>query len=81
MSYFNCGVRINGRPAKTKKEVKMADPATVTFYGTAMGQEGTTYRADEIPAGVTCSFVGPDPYRSRNWYGNATIKNGKTVIS
>lgn len=81
MSYVNVGALINGGNAASKKALKEAlksAPETVTFYGTAavpgMAGYGARYQGDQIPAGITFSVVGPDPYRHRRWFGKVRVK-------
>ena len=63
------------RPTSKKavKEAIAADPASVTVESTSLFG-GVGGAVDTLPAGTTITFVGPDPYTSRKFYG--TIKVG-----
>jgi hypothetical protein len=77
------GILVNGRNAKSKKAVKealAADPNSVRFYDTSMMNNGGSFLAPELPAGVHV-FVGPDPYTARSFYGNISVKNGVVKVS
>lgn len=90
MSYINVGATDEfGRFFPTKAALKRAmaaDPGKVTFYGTAqtlgpeLGGAGTV-DGNHVPEGVTLVVVGPDPERSRKWYGNVTRKGNVTKVS
>jgi hypothetical protein len=70
-----------GRP-KSKKEVKEAvedDPTTVHIESTGI-IPGYAGPVSEAPDG-TYSFVGPDPYRSRKFYGTITVRDGVASCS
>lgn len=62
---------------KTKKSVKEAittDPSQVRLEATSIMGNEYDGLLSEAPDG-TYTFVGPDPYTTRNWYGTIT-KNG-----
>jgi len=71
------GLYVNGRRPASKKEVKAAianNPASVAiestsyFAGTAM----LAAHCGELAIGRKVTFVGPDPYTSRKFYGTIT---------
>jgi hypothetical protein len=71
------GIFINGRRPKSKKEIKeaiAADPASVELECTSVFENDYNYTGplDEAPVG-RYSFVGPDPYRARNFYGTIIV--------
>lgn len=73
------GLASRGQRFKTKKAVKeaiTANPASVTLENTSIhgGYDGSLTNA---PDG-TYTFVGPDPYNSRKWYGNI-VKTGQVI--
>lgn len=75
--YINVGVKINGNWAPSKKAIKEAmtnAPETVQFVGTSPFQplfaQGDQLILDD---GTKLSFVGPDPFNKRNFYG--TVEN------
>lgn len=76
MSY---GILINGRDPKSKKEIREADPNTVTVYGTSyFGDDphsGKTLAQLLSDPAIRIDFVGPNPYHKRVFYGN--VINGK----
>lgn len=75
MSVMNAGARtVSGDHFPSKKALRAAlaaDPSEVVFYSTSpMGPHANeSFRGNEVPADVTLSLVGPDPYTSRTWYG------------
>lgn len=77
------GIFINYNRPKSKKAVKEAcaeNPASVRIEATSMfGNEYDGPVAD-APDGKY-SFVGPDPYTKRNFYGTITITNGKVKVA
>ena len=83
MAYINGGVLINGTPIATKTALKRAaatDPAGVQFYSTS--ELGGRFEGplSEIPAGITLSVVGPDPYTRRTWYASITRTGQKVAV-
>jgi hypothetical protein len=81
------GIRINGQNAKSKKAVKeaMANGDRVVFYCTdAFGPNaGNEFDLHALPLTMNqrLTFVGPDPYTKRNFYGTLTVTNGKVKVS
>jgi hypothetical protein len=83
MSY---GVFIRGVRPKSKKQVKeamKATPASVTWQNdSAFGPDaGMTYPGNALPEGLNDTFVGPDPHRSRKFYGQIKVKDGKVTVT
>lgn len=72
------GIQIQGKRPTSKKSVKEAIAAGLAVYaeGTANyfhpGSEYDGYVGD-APVGTVISFVGPDPYRDRRFYGTITV--------
>lgn len=82
--YVNAGAYVAGARPRTKKALREAlatAPGSVIFDTTAAFNPFAHYRATEIPAGVTLSVVGPDPYAKRSWYASVTFRDGRLVIS
>ena len=71
------GIYVNGSRPKSKKEVKQADPGTVTLEATSMFGNEYSGSIVDAPDG-TYTFVGPDPHTSRKFYGNI-IKSGNKI--
>ena len=74
------GIFVNGvRPASKKfiKESVTKDPASVSLE--AVSPYGKEYDGpiSSMPEGVKVSFVGPDPYAKRDFYGSIT-RRGNT---
>lgn len=79
MSY---GIFVNGRRPKSKKEVReiaAIDPSNVYLEGTSMFGNEKSGTLDSVPNG-TYTFVGPDPYTKRNFYGNIVKTADKIVV-
>ena len=76
------GIYIGSRRPKTKKEVReavLANPANVRLEATSwMGNEYDGPVSD-APDG-THSFVGPDPYIKRVFYGQVIVRNGRVTV-
>lgn len=77
--YENVGAYLSdGQRPRTKKalrEALKADPAGVVFDPTSLLTGRTeNLHGDNVPEGLTLVVVGPDPYRTRNWYAN--VKRG-----
>jgi hypothetical protein len=73
------GLFINGRRPKSKKEAKaaiLADPSRVRLEATSYFGNEYDGPVSEAPEGEY-SFVGPDPQRTRNFYGNITVRTVK----
>lgn len=71
------GLYVEGRNPKSKAEVKRANIADVIFYDTsAFNSQGSMKLAD-LPDG-NHTFVGPDPYTKRNFYGSI-VKRGDSI--
>jgi hypothetical protein len=66
------GIYVGASRPTSKKAVREAinaNPATVRVESTSMfgGYDGPV---SDLPEGVTITFVGPDPFRDRKFYGN-----------
>jgi hypothetical protein len=77
------GVFIQGQRPKSKKAIKEAlanSPNSVTWEATSLfGNEFGGYASD-MPEGRPIHFVGPDPYRKRNFYGSAVRHGDKFTV-
>lgn len=76
------GIYVNNARPKSKKAVKEAVAAGGRVSLEATSMLGREYEGpvSEAPAG-TYHFVGPDPYRARNFYGTIVVKaDGKIVV-
>lgn len=76
------GIFVNGRRPKSKKEVKeiaASDPSNVYVEATSIFGNEKSGTLDKLPNG-TYTFVGPDPYTKRNFYGNIVKTNDKIVV-
>lgn len=72
------GLFINGARPKSKKAVKEAlatAPGSISIEGTSVFGGDYDGPLTEAPDG-RIDFVGPDPYRARNFYGNFYIAGG-----
>lgn len=85
---LDCGVKIDGRRPKSKKEIRetLADSvlrSSVSFDVTsAFGEHaGRTFYFEDLPTNCTVTFVGPDPYANRKFYGtlDVTHHNGELI--
>lgn len=77
------GIFIHGRRPKSKKEVKMAvenEPDTVRIECTSAFANDYDGVVGEAPDG-SYAFVGPDPYRARNFYGTITVVGGRATVT
>jgi hypothetical protein len=70
------------RPA-SKKEVKsLASSPELIFIECTSMFGGYSGPASELEVGKTVTFVGPDPYRNRRFYGTLRRgSDGKVVVS
>lgn len=75
------GIFVNGQRPKSKKAIKEAVAAgeLVTLEATSVFGNEFAGDVNAAPEG-TYYFVGPDPYRARNFYGNVVVKGGKVTI-
>jgi hypothetical protein len=75
------GLWINGTRPKSKKAIKEALTAGDEVALEATSMFGNEYNglAAEAPDG-TYTFVGPDPYTKRNFYGTLTVRSGKVTV-
>lgn len=82
MSY---GVFINGERPRSKKAIKEAmkeAPSSVTWQNDAAFGEtaGSRFAGDRLPD-MNDTFVGPDPFRDRKFYGQIKVVDGKVTIT
>lgn len=71
--FVNVGVYVDGARPKTKKALTEAlrdNPASVRFDRTALFDEGDNIKGDDIPAEITLTVTGPDPFTARRWYAS-----------
>ncbi len=78
------GIFINGERPRSKKAIREAleiNPAFVRAEATSL--HGSEYDGplDQAPEGTMITFVGPDPYNSRKFYGTITKFNGEIHIA
>lgn len=69
------GIFLGGKRPQSKKAVKEAiaiDPNRVRIEATSLFDNEFDGPVSEAPQG-TYTFVGPDPYRSRKFYGNLIV--------
>lgn len=74
------GVYVNGARPKSKKLIKEAITtglSRVSLENTSMFGNPPSGWVTDLPDG-TYTFVGPDPYNARNFYGNI-VKNGAKI--
>ena len=75
------GVWINGTRPKSKKAIKEA-----LIVGDEVSLEATSIFNDDYYGLVTdapegnYTFVGPDPHKTRNFYGTFTVRSGKVTV-
>ena len=75
------GVYVNGLRPKSKKAIKEA-----LINGDEVSLEATSVFGNEYDGPVATApdgfytFVGPDPYRARNFFGNFVVKAGKVTV-
>ena len=75
------GIFIGGQRPKSKKEIKEAVAAGRFVRIEATSWFGNEYDGDVLAAPPgTYHFVGPDPYKKRNFYGTITVANGKVTV-
>ena len=75
------GIWINGTRPKSKKAIKEAliSGDEVSLEATSMfGNEYDGLIADAPEGNYT--FVGPDPHKTRNFYGTLTVRSGKVTV-
>lgn len=75
------GLFVNGARPKSKKAVKEALAAGESVQLEATSVFGNEYSGPVslAPPG-TYAFVGPDPYRARNFYGTITVTADKVTV-
>jgi len=78
---------LEGRFFKSKAALKLAlasNPMLVYFESTALMGESFNGNGEDVCARLgsnTLSVCGPDPHRSRKWYANIKVINGKLKIT
>lgn len=78
------GIYVKGRRPKSKKEVKeqvALDPTRVVLEATSFFGNDYDGPVTEMPEGKTFTFVGPDPYTSRKFYGNIKRTGDKVTVT
>jgi hypothetical protein len=76
------GIYVNRRRPKSKKEIKeaiVANPESVQIEATSVFGNEYDGLVSNAPDG-TYTFVGPDPYTDRKFYGTITKKSGKVTV-
>lgn len=76
------GIWIDNRRPKSKKEVKeivATNPDRVYIEATSIFGNEYDGPVSEMPVG-TVTFVGPDPYNKRNFYGNIVRSESKIIV-
>jgi hypothetical protein len=76
------GIYIKYNRPKSKKEIKEAvtvDPSSVQLEATSMFGNEYSGPVSDAPNG-TYTFVGPDPYTKRSFYGNIVVRDGKVTV-
>ncbi len=76
------GIYVYDRRPKSKKAVKeavAADPSTVRLEATSVFGNEYDGPLNQAPNG-TYTFVGPDPYSARNYYGSIVVRDGKITV-
>ena len=77
------GVFIDGRRPRSKKEVKdtiAADPVRVSVEATSVFGNEFDGTVTDLKDGASVSFVGPDPYTKRNFYGTIEKRGERIVV-
>lgn len=79
------GIFIGFERPKSKKAIKeavAANPHSVRLEATSMvGGNEYDGPVDEMPEGRQVTFVGPDPYTKRTFYGNIRRVGNKIMVS
>lgn len=72
------GIFINGQRPRSKRALKEAladDPTRVEVEWTSLFAALPSWsRVSDMPLGSSVTFVGPDPYTRRNFYGTISRK-------
>jgi hypothetical protein len=77
------GIFVNYNRPKSKKEVKEAvasNPGSVSLEATSFFGNEYDGPITGMPENKPCFFVGPDPYKKRNYYGQITRKGDKFTV-
>ena len=75
------GIFIQDQRPKSKKQIKETvaqEPAKVKLEATSLFGNEYGGPVSEAPVGKY-TFVGPDPYTKRNFYGTITVKPDGTI--
>lgn len=80
------GIYINAHRPKSKKAIKEAIAAGTVVYAEGTGNSffpGSEYDGpvDCAPVGTVITFVGPDPYRDRRFYGTIKVTPKGIVVT
>ena len=77
------GLFYKGRRPKSKKEIREAvkngEAERVSVEATSMFGHEYDGPLSEAPDG-RITFVGPDPYTRRRFYGTITVRDGKVTV-
>ena len=76
------GIFIDGRRPKSKKEIKevvATDPSRVSIEATSMFGNEYDGELTHAPEG-RITFVGPDPYTKRSFYGTIVKRAGVPLV-
>lgn len=75
------GIFINGQRPKSKKAIKeaVANGLQVQLENTSLFGNNYDGSLVNAPTG-TYTFVGPDPFTKRNFYGNIVVTDDKVVV-
>lgn len=65
----------NWRRPKSKKEIREAKVENISIEGTSLYSpiSGSLSDREKFPVGSKVTFVGPDPYSNRKFYGTITV--------
>jgi len=64
------GLYVDGVRPKSKKQVKETPPEEVRIEATSLFGNEYDGPLSNLPIGTTITYVGPDPYTSRRFYGS-----------
>jgi hypothetical protein len=75
------GIYVNHKRPKSKKAVREAVAAgeNVTLEATSLHGNEYDGPVSDAPDGQY-TFVGPDPYTARNYYGTITVRGDKVTV-
>lgn len=78
------GIYISYNRPRSKKQIKeqiASDPSKVTIEATSAFGNEYDGPADKLPEGTVVTFVGPDPFTKRNFYGTLKRTTKGLVVS